>query len=336
VTIYTEDAGAREVQAVLEYKNRRLSMPKTREELGKALVLVPGPTPPVGRGADLVRITSYRRCRTALSRWGTASLVRRLSSSASRSVTRSRSTAQFSLPSRFSASQLLRQRGPALSTTLLPQTPLCSQFAENPLPVSRWRDVVTVMRNTHKPRVPIRGEVLGSKQVCAASKCYDCGRLGLQVVELFQQEFDTFGHDMRFFGQAAHQVARLQHPHPFDDVGHVGAVEGRTSEGEPDLVVLPFGLRIMEVAKRHGLLPGEIQPKHYHIAPENPEQGWVPIRIKDSEVALIRLGPSVRLRPNSPARVRAVLLLDAVEGLSVNHGFEMLAPLARPGVSHAP
>ena len=129
---------------------------------------------------------------------------------------------------------------------------LCAQFAENPLPVSRCRDVVGVMRNTHKPRVPIRGEVLGSKQVCATSKCYDCGRLGLQVVELFQQAFDTFGHDMLICGQEAHQVARLQHHHPFDDVGHVGAVEGRTSEGEPDLVVLPLGLRIMEVAKRRG------------------------------------------------------------------------------------
>jgi len=89
----------------------------------------------------------------------------------------------------------------------------------------------------------------------------------------------------------------------------------------------------MEVAKWRGQVPGEIQPKHYDIAPEHPEQVWVPIRIKDGEVALIRLGPSMRLRPNSPARVRAVLLLDAVEGLSVNHGFEMVPRLARPGAT---
>src|SRR5271156_5660386 len=95
-----------------------------------------------------------------------------------RSATRSRSTAQFSLPSRFSASRLLQQRGPALSTTLLPQT-LCSQFAENQLPVSRLPHELGEMRNTHKPRVPIRGELLGSKQVRATSKCYDRRRLGL-------------------------------------------------------------------------------------------------------------------------------------------------------------
>jgi hypothetical protein len=52
------------------------------------------------------------------------------------------------------------------------------------------------MPNTHKPRVPIRGEVLGSKPVCATSKCCDRGRLGLQVVELFQQAFDIFVHAM--------------------------------------------------------------------------------------------------------------------------------------------
>jgi hypothetical protein len=243
---------------------------------------------------------------------------------------------QFSLPSLFSASQILQQRGPALSTTLLPQT-LCSQFAENPLPVSRLRHEVGEMRNTHKPRVPTRREVPGSKQVCATSERYDRGRLGLQVVELLQQAFDTFGHDIRIRGQAAHQVARLQHHRPFDDVGHVGAVEGRTGEGEPDLVVLSPGTRRMEIAKQRGLVSGEIQPKHYHIAPEHPEQGWVLIRIKDGEITLMRLGPSVPLRPNSPARVRAVLLLDAVEGLAVNHGFEMVPPLGRPGaVRHAP
>ena len=151
--------------------------------------------------------------------------------SASRSATRSRRTAQFSLPSRFSASQLLRQRGLALSTTLLPQT-LSMQFAENPLPVIRLRDEVAEMPNTHKPRVPVRGEVLGSKPVCATSKCYDCGRLGLQVVELLQQASDTFSHDMLICGQVAHQVARLLAHHPFDDVGHVGAVEGVTRHGE--------------------------------------------------------------------------------------------------------
>jgi hypothetical protein len=36
-----------------------------------------------------------------------------------------------------------------------------------------------------------------------------------------------------------------------------------------------------------------------------------------------------------PARVRAVLLLDAVEGLSVNHGFEMVPWLAAPGSAAA-
>ena len=40
------------------------------------------------------------------------------------------------------------------------------------------------------------------------------------------------------------------------------------------------------------------------------------------EVAHIRLGLSVRLRPDSPARVPAVPGLDAVEGLPVNHGIE--------------
>jgi hypothetical protein len=141
-----------------------------------------------------------RDCRSLRIRWfvpavlGTGGCYR--PRSASRSATRSRSTAQFSLPSRFSASQLLQQRGPALSTTLLPQT-LCSQFAENRLPVSRLPDEVGEMRHTHKPRVPIRGEVLGSMQVCATSKCYNRGRLGVQVVELVQQAFDTFGHDIR-------------------------------------------------------------------------------------------------------------------------------------------
>jgi hypothetical protein len=89
----------------------------------------------------------------------------------------------------------------------------------------------------------------------------------------------------------------------------------------------------MEVAKRQGQVSGEIQPKHYQIAPEYTEQGWVLIRIKDGEVAHIRLGLSVRLRPNSPAHVPAVLLLDAVEGLSVNHGFEIVPPLARPSTA---
>jgi hypothetical protein len=56
----------------------------------------------------------------ALTGCSTARLLRRLFISASRSATRSRSTAQFSFASRFSASQLLEQRGPATSTTLLP------------------------------------------------------------------------------------------------------------------------------------------------------------------------------------------------------------------------